>query len=164
MANISTAYKSKVSRFSLESDRGIFILSVLRKYLDKLIYQDKYPGIDRNMSDSNIGARKGKNMKNNLFVVYGIINSVLEEGNFCIDIQIYDIIKAFDVLWLEDCINDLYNSLPSEQQDDKVALIYETNRTNLMAVNTSVGLTDSFQCPHGEVKCQNRGEVQQHIL
>ena len=59
------------------------------------------------MSDSNIGARKGKNIKNHLSIVYGIINSVLEEGNFCIAIQIYDIIKAFDVLWLEDCMNDL---------------------------------------------------------
>ena len=93
------------------------------------------------MSDSNIGARKGKNIKNHLFIVYGIINSVIEEGK-CVDIRIYDILKAFDALWLEDCMNDLYDSLPSEQQDDKVALIYEVNRTNLLAVNTSVGLTD----------------------
>ena len=93
------------------------------------------------MSDSNIGARKGKNIKNHLFIVYGIINSVIEEGK-CVDIQIYDIIKAFDALWLEDCMNDLCDSLPSEQQDDKVALIEEVNRRNLMTVNTSVGLTE----------------------
>ena len=104
---------------------------------------------------------------------------MIEEGK-CVDIQIYDILKAFDALWLEDCMNDIYDSLPSEQQDDKVALIYEVNRTNLMAVNTSVGLTDrveisrvvtqggvfrSLKCSNSidtlGKKCFNRGE---HLL
>ena len=38
LTNISTIYKNKGSRYDLENDRGIFILSVLRKLLDKLIY------------------------------------------------------------------------------------------------------------------------------
>ena len=61
LTNISTIYKNKGSRYDLENDRGIFILSVLRKLLDKLIYEEKYPEIDCMMSDSNIGAREGKN-------------------------------------------------------------------------------------------------------
>ena len=81
-------------------------------------------------------------MKNHLFIVYGIINSILKEEKSCIDIQIYDIVKAFDALWLEDCMNDMFDSLPSKQRDDKLALVYEANRNNLMAVNTSVGLTE----------------------
>ena len=76
------------------------------------------------MSDSNIGGRRGQTIKNHLFIIYRIINSVLVEEKSCIDIQIYDIVKAFDRLWLDDCMNDLYDSLPSEQQDDKLALIY----------------------------------------
>ena len=59
------------------------------------------------MSDSNIGARKKKNIKNHLFIIYGIINSVLKSESDCVDIQIYDLIKAFDVLWLADCMNSL---------------------------------------------------------
>ena len=39
-------------------------------------------------------------------------------------------------------MNDMYDSLPKEQQDDKLALIYESNRNNLIAVNTPVGQTD----------------------
>ena len=115
LANISSIFKSKGSRFSIESERGIFILPLVKKLFDKLIYQDKYPSIDEKMSDSNIGARRGKNIKNHLFIIYGIINSVIQEGNICIDIQIYDIVKAFDRLWLEECMNDLYDSLPREQ-------------------------------------------------
>ena len=80
-------------------------------------------------------------MKNHLFLIYGIINYVLFEDNSCIDIQIYDLVKAFDRLWLEDCMNDLFDSPPSEQQDDKLALVYQGNIDNEVAVNTSVGLT-----------------------
>ena len=99
--------KKKGSKHSLESDRGIFGLSVFKKIIDRLIYQEKYPLIDAGMSDSNIGARKKKNIKNHLFLVYGVINSVLKGESGCIDIGIYDLIKAFDVLWLSDSKNDL---------------------------------------------------------
>ena len=58
------------------------------------------------MSDSNIGARKMKNIRNHLFIIYGVINSVLKGESECIDIQIYDLVKAFDVLWLADTMND----------------------------------------------------------
>ena len=142
LCNITTLFKNKGSRLEMDNDRGIFILSVLRKILDKLIYNDKIKDIDQGMSDSNIGARKHRNIKNHLFVVYGIINSVLHEEKSCVDISIYDLEKAFDAMWLEDCLNDLYDTLPTNQQDDKLALVYETNRTNLVAVKTPVGLTE----------------------
>ena len=115
------------------NERGIFILPVARNILDRLLYLDKYSYIDSGMSDSNIMARKNKNIKNHLFVVYGIINSILKEGKHCIDILIYDLIQAFDGLWLEDCLNVIFDSVPKEQQDDKLALIYETNKNNLLA-------------------------------
>ena len=84
----------------MDSDRGIFNLTTLKRILDKLIYFDKYSDIDQNMSDSNIGARKDRNIKNHLFMIYGIINSVVKGNEECVDIQIYDIEKDFDGLWL----------------------------------------------------------------
>ena len=141
-ANISTIYKNKGSRLDLDNDRGIFVLTVMKKILDKLIYCDKYDDIDSSMSDSNIGARKQRNIKNHLFIIYGVINNVIRDNLPCIDLQIYDIMKAFDALWLEDCMNDLYDSLHEESRDDKVVTIYLANQDNLIAVNTAVGLTD----------------------
>lgn len=79
--NITTIYKSKGSRLSLESDRGIFVLSVLKRIIDKLIYNDMYEHIDINMSDSNIGGRRNKNIKNHLFIVHGIINAVVNKSS-----------------------------------------------------------------------------------
>jgi hypothetical protein len=140
--NISTIFKNKGSRLEMNNERGIFILSALKKILDKLIYFDKFEEIDHNMSNSNIGARKGRNIKDHLFLIYGIINSVIRGNEPCIDIQIYDLEKAFDASWLEDCMNDVFDTLGKSNRDDKVALLYESNKKNLVAVNTAVGLTD----------------------
>ena len=46
------------------------------------------------------------------------------------DIQIYDLVQAFYSLWLQDCMNDIYDCLPENQRDRKLALIYETNINN----------------------------------
>ena len=114
----------------MTSDRGIHLLTILRKILDKLTYMDKYPELDMYMSDSNIGGRKKKNIINHLFIIHGVINNVIQSKDKCIDITIYDIIQAFDSLFLIDCLNDLYDTLPSSSRDDKLALIYETNVNN----------------------------------
>ena len=141
VSNITTLSKPKSSKFDVDGERGIFILSVFRKIFDKLIYNDQYDDIDSSMSDSNIGARKEQNIKNHLFVLYGIINFVLKESKTGVDICIYDIQKCFDSLWLEDVLNDFYESLPEEKHDDKLALVYKANKDNYVAVKTGVGLT-----------------------
>ena len=98
LANITTIHKKKGSKNILENDRGIFTLSVYRKIVNRLVYQEKYPLVDERMSDSDIGARKNKNIKNHLFIVYAVINDVIKNKIHCIDLQIYDLVKAFDVL------------------------------------------------------------------
>ena len=119
----------------------------MKKILDKLIYYDKYKDIDKRMTDSNIGARRDRSIKNHLFIIYGIINSMIKGKEDCIDIQIYDLEKAFDALWLDECFNDLFDTLSEEHSDEKIALLYETNRNNLVAVNTAVGITDRVNMP-----------------
>ena len=161
--NISTLYKNKGSRFEMENERGIFILTVLRKIFDKLIFNDKYKDIDAGMSDSDIGSRKRRSIRNYLFIVYGVINSVLREEKSCIDICVYDLMKAFDALWLEDCLNDMFDTLPENQHDDKLALVYESNRNNMVAVKTALGLTDRVHMEKiatqggtfGTIECSN---------
>ena len=55
------------------NERGVFSLSVLRTILDKMIYFDEYENIDAAMTDSNVGARKKRNIRDNLFVLYAIM-------------------------------------------------------------------------------------------
>ena len=146
--NISTIYKNKGSRLEMDNDRGIFILTTLKKILDKLIFFEKQEDIDLHMSDSNIGARKGRHVKNHLFMIHGIINSVIKGNQSCIDIQIYDLVKAFDALWLEECLNDTFDSLSEDNKDEKLALLYESSKQNMVAVNTAVGLTERTNIPN----------------
>ena len=62
-ANVTTIYKSRGSRLCLDSDRGIFVISILKRLIDRMIYNDKYDHIESNMSHSNIGGRRNMNMK-----------------------------------------------------------------------------------------------------
>jgi hypothetical protein len=148
LEDIATIFKNKGSRMDLKNDRGIFILTVLKKMLDKFTYFDNYEQIDENMSDSNVGARRNRNIKDHLIVIYGVINSVIKGNEECIDIQIYDLEQAFDSLWLEDCLNDIYDTLPMENRNDKLALIHESNQVNKVAVRTAAGLTEQINIPN----------------
>ena len=140
--NISSIYKNKGSRMEIKNERGIFVLTTLKKILDKLLYFDLHEDIDNNMSDSNIGARSGRQVKDHLFIIYGIINSVICGNEPCIDIQIYDLKQAFDSLWLTDCMIDLFDTLSDHNRNEKLSLLYKSNQKNLVAINTPHGITE----------------------
>ena len=139
LSNIVSIYKGRGEKMSLESDRGIFIVNCFRSILMKMVYQDKYNIVDKSMSDSNVGGRKGKSIRNHIFVINGIINEVLKDKSRSIDIQIMDYRQCFDSMWLKECINDLYNAGVT---DDSLALIFEANKNNKVAVNTPAGLSE----------------------
>ena len=159
-SNITSIYKRKGSRLSMENNRGIFGLSVYNKMIDKLIYLEKYTLLDENMTDSNVGARKKPNIKNHLFIIHGIINAIINGKESCVDFHIYDLIKA-------DCMNDLWDTLPADARDDRLGLLYESTRKNLVAVNTGVGQTDRVDIPEiaqqggtwGPMMCSNSIDV-----
>ena len=60
LADVATIYKGKGEKCELENDRGIFLVTILRSILMRLIYGDEYETIDQSMSDTQVGARKGK--------------------------------------------------------------------------------------------------------
>ena len=97
-SNISSFYKKKGDKSDLNNDRGVFNVVKIRSILDKLIYNDKYDIIDQSMSGSNIGGRKGRNIRDHLFVINGILNDVIKTKQN-VDIEIMDIAKCFDKMW-----------------------------------------------------------------
>ena len=82
--------------------------SIFRYILDRLIYEDEYDEIDENLTDSNVGCRKGRNIRDNIFIVGAIVNSVTKKDSEPNNLQIYDIATAFDKLGLKESIIDLY--------------------------------------------------------
>ena len=71
------------------------------------------------MSDSNVGGRKNRNIRDNLFVIYAIINDAIKNKKN-IDIQFYDISKCFDAMWSEETMNDAFDA---GLKGDKFALV-----------------------------------------
>ena len=74
-------------------------MPIFRTILDRLIYNDEYETIDEALNDSNVGARKGRNIRDNIFVLNAVTNSVINVNAEPIDIQVFDVEKCFDALW-----------------------------------------------------------------
>ena len=87
-----------------------------------MIYNDEYSTIDSNLTGTNVGARKSRNIRDHLFVVNAILNSVKKGPEEPVDICAYDIEKCFDALWSYECINDLYEA---GRRNNKLVLLFE---------------------------------------
>jgi hypothetical protein len=77
--------------------------------------------------------------------VNGVIVDVLStKKNRPIDIQIFDYKQCFDSLWLQECLNDMYEN---GVKDDKLALLYNINTHVKITVKTPVGKTRRGSIP-----------------
>ena len=75
LCNITSIWKKKGPRNLFQSYRGIFRVTVFRNILDRLIYNDEYQMLDKYLSDCNVGARKARNVRDNIFVINATMNS-----------------------------------------------------------------------------------------
>ncbi len=64
-----------------------------------------------------------------------VINSAIQNESQCLDLQFFDVSKCYDSLWTEECGNDLYEAGIT---DDKLAMVYNGNLENEVAVNIPV--------------------------
>ena len=152
LKNISTIYKNKGSKSNLENDRGIFTSTVLNTILQKLIYGSIYEEVDSNLSDSNIGARKRKSIRNHTFIINGIINDTIATKKTNVDLAIMDYKTCFDAMSVDVTINDLYSV---GVKNDLLNLINQCDARSSIAVKTPVGLTDRIDI----MKIVAQGEV-----
>ena len=122
----------------IKNHRGIFLIHKYRSLLMRMILNDKYDIIDQYMSDSNIGGRKQRGIRDHLFVVNGIIHDH-KNSKKSLAIQILDYQSCFDSMWLEEVVNDLFLA---GLNDDKLSVLYKINETNQIAVKTPMGLSE----------------------
>ena len=138
--NITPLYKKK-ARNNYENYRGIFRISVLRSILERLVYEDSYQVVDSNLTDGNVGGRKNRSARDNIFVMGAVTNSVINGQSKPIQAQVMDIKTCFDKLWLKSCINSLYeNGL----KNDQLNLLYIENINAEVAVKVNNGLSQRF--------------------
>ena len=139
-AYITSIPKRKKDPLSLDSERGIFMTNKLRGILMKLIYNSKKETIEKNLSQSNIGARSKKSQRDHLLVLNVIINEkVKRKRSKDIDIVFYDIREAFDSLWNTKSFMDLNEN---GVKDDMLNLLFEGSKTVEIKVKTPMGETE----------------------
>ena len=109
-------------------------MTVLQSVLDRLIYNDCYTVIDDNFTDGNVGARKSRNIRDNVFVVGAVINSIINGREDPIQVQVQDVEKCFDKLWLEATTNALFDA---GLQHDMLNLLYIENKNAKVAVKVN---------------------------
>ena len=85
-----------------------------------------------------MGARKHRNIRDNLFVVNAVLNSVKQGTEQALDLCAYDVDKCFDSLWTYECMNYLYEA---GLKNDKLPLLFKMNQSSQIAVRTPIGLT-----------------------
>ena len=130
----SIPQSKKGSRILLINHRGIFNVSLLRNIIMKTLYTRVYPTIDKNLSEYNIGARKGKTSLINIFILNSIINRTIKSKIPCsLNIVIADFKQMFDGLILQSGLNELYNL---GVKGDELNTLYQANKEIFMSVKS----------------------------
>ena len=90
------------------------------------------------MSEYQIGGRKGRNLRDHLIALYGIIQDTLSSVKMKpINLIVADFRLCFDGMYLPLACQDLYYS---GCKDDKHALLYDINKRINIAVKKVFGL------------------------
>ena len=138
-SNISSVWKKKGDKMKLQYHRGLFLGSIFKTIIMKLLYRRNYKTIDSNMSESNVGGRKGRSCRDHIFIVNGAIQDALSsKSSKPLDLFICDYRTMFDGLDVKITLNDLYDN---GIIDDNWALIYRLYETQNVSIKTPFGLT-----------------------
>ena len=135
---IRTLKKRKGTFRKLDNYRGIFLVPILSIIFEKLLKNRISDTLQQNISKFQNGGMKGKGVVDNLFILRGSINHANYLGKELL-VTFYDIEKCFDSLWLEDCINSLWDL---GVRDDVLCLIYVMNIKATVTIKTPFGDTD----------------------
>jgi hypothetical protein len=113
------------------------------------MYNDLYTTLDSNLTDGNVGARKDRNIRHNIFILCAVINSVTNGGEDPIQVQVVDVEKCFDKLWLQATTNALYEA---GVKSDLLNLLYIKNKNAKIAVKVNGQLTKRINVKNVEIQ------------
>lgn len=134
------------SRMKFSNYRGIFLLSVLRGILMKMIFMRNRDVVEENMTEFNVGAQRNKAARDNIFVINSIINENLQDMKANkqtknLVLQIYDYKQMFDALNSRKAIGDLFDK---GVKNDDLLVIYEANKDIVAQVKIDEGVSEEF--------------------
>ena len=138
LSNVSALYKGKGSKRDVINLRGIFKLPIIRNILDKLIHIEDQSVVSKCMGQFQVGNQPKRSIRDHTLVIHAVIMDA-KARNTEIDIQFTDIKQCFDSVWLDDAINDLYESGVTSRN---LNILYEGNKSTDMCVENKLGKSD----------------------
>ena len=130
--------EEKVPTFIIQRKRYI-LCPQIRKVFSKLIYNSLIGTIDDNLSLSNIGARPNKSPRDHLFVLHSVMDETLRGKEVCVDLVFYDLAQAYDSLWVEHTLLDLFSN---KVDSNLLNVLHELSKNNSISVKTPVGISE----------------------
>ena len=111
-------------------------MNIFRSILDRLIFNDYYGKIYSFLTDCNVGGRRGRNFRDNIFFLNAITNNASKASGEACDIAVYDAEKCFDALWAQECVNDFWDA---GGRYDKLALLQLENKHDKVVIKNQGG-------------------------
>ena len=136
---IKVLKKNKGCSKKLNNYRGIFIVPIISAIFGKLLKNRITPTLEQNMFKFQNGS---KGVVDNLFLLRGLLEHAKYLGKE-VWVIFYDIEKCFDSLWLQDCINSLWEN---GIIDVILLLVYFLNTKANIVVKSPFGETKLFIC------------------
>ena len=96
-----------------------------------------------------------------MFIVYSVMNDILNGKGDEAHIHVYDIVKCFDKMWLKEVLNDLYDN---KVNNDQISLLYEMNKITNVAIKTSEGMTKRIKMNEIVTQGGNLGPVECGVI
>ena len=134
---VSTFYKRKGSRRKLSNYRGVFLTLTVTKIFERVLYNRIYATLE--ISDFQGGARKGRGVHENLFMIRSAIDHF--KHNKPLIFVMYDFKTCFDSIWLKDALVDIFFS---GLKNEELLLLHELNKEAVMKIKTPFGLTEEL--------------------
>jgi hypothetical protein len=113
------------------------------------MYNDLYSTIDDSLTDGNVGARKDRNIRDNIFVLGAVINSVTNGSEDPIQVQVVDVEKCFDRLWLQATTKALFEA---GVKSELLNILFIENKNAKVAVKINRQLTKRVEVHEVEMQ------------
>ena len=129
----------KGSKKYLDNKRGLFITSILGKFLERVVMKRQDGKL--HIPECQCGGKKGRSYTDHLFTLYRLIeyNMYLKQDFYTIFL---DAEKCFDKLWLRSCLVSLWES---GMAPEYIEVIKDMNTDTEIEVHTPYGKAGSFK-------------------
>ena len=123
----------------------------------RLLFNANIENIEKQLTNLNIGGRKGKSARDHLFVLFSILADMKQNNNYkCLDLVWYDLASCFDGLWGTKTYYDLYTNWV---KNNSINLLHKINQKATISVKTPNGISKKSEIKEKIMQGENFSSI-----